>query len=133
MISEQDRNDLHNGLAEVLGAQRAAVLMEHLPPVGWADVARRSDVEAVAVATRSDIDSLRTATRADFAAVRADVDALRASTKADLAVFTAELRAEMAQLGGELRKEMSAQTRTFVLSNVTLFVALRGYVQRVFK
>ncbi|MCB1013436.1 MAG: hypothetical protein KDB15_17400 [Microthrixaceae bacterium] len=44
-ISNADRHDLHNALEEILGAQRANVLMEHLPPVGWADVATKRDLD----------------------------------------------------------------------------------------
>ncbi len=120
MISEQDRNDLHNGLAQVLGDHRAAVLMEHLPPVGWADVARRSDIDALATATKRDVDALAVATKTDLAILTADFRTEMAS-----------LRTEMAGLGGELRKEMAAQTRTLVLAYVAAMVAVLGYVQIV--
>ncbi len=101
VISEQDRNDLHNGLAEVLGAQRAAVLMEHLPPVGWADVATKRDIDAL---------------------------------KSDLAHTEAVVRADFRSGLSELRADL---TKTFVLSlvttNLTLIVAVLGYVQLVLK
>lgn len=44
-IDEQSRYRLHNRLEEVLGRDEAAVLMEYLPPVGWADVATRRDLD----------------------------------------------------------------------------------------
>lgn len=44
MFTEEERYDLHKGLRGVLGPERAATLMAHLPPVGWADVATKSDL-----------------------------------------------------------------------------------------
>ena len=44
-INQEDRHDMHQRLREVLGEKQAATLMEHLPPVGWADVATKRDLE----------------------------------------------------------------------------------------
>jgi len=44
-ITEQNRHQLYQRLEEVLGREQAATLMEHLPPVGWADVATKRDLE----------------------------------------------------------------------------------------
>ncbi len=44
-IDERSRHRLYLRLEEVLGQEEATVLMEHLPPVGWADVATKHDVD----------------------------------------------------------------------------------------
>lgn len=44
-IDERSRNALFNRLGEVLGQEHATVLMSHLPPVGWADVATKHDLD----------------------------------------------------------------------------------------
>jgi hypothetical protein len=44
-IDEQSRHRLHAKLEELLGEVEAATLMEHLPPVGWSDVATKRDLE----------------------------------------------------------------------------------------
>jgi len=43
-ITESRRFVLHRALRDQFGASVADTLMEHLPPTGWGDVARQSDV-----------------------------------------------------------------------------------------
>ena len=45
-ISEEARHQLYLALERRIGHSQATTLMEHLPPVGWADVATRRDLEA---------------------------------------------------------------------------------------
>lgn len=47
-LTEASRKKLYDRLEETLGKDEANTLMEHLPPTGWADVARRSDLDALA-------------------------------------------------------------------------------------
>jgi hypothetical protein len=56
-ITEENRHQLYHRLEEVLGHDEATVMMEHLPPVGWADVATKRDLDAHAVATKRDLDA----------------------------------------------------------------------------
>ena len=43
-INEAQRFELHAELRKILGDGVAGTLMDHLPPGGWADVARTRDV-----------------------------------------------------------------------------------------
>ncbi len=58
-VGEQERHQLHSALERVLGEQEAATIMELTPPVGWADVARRSDVDHLGVLTNTQLDQFR--------------------------------------------------------------------------
>jgi len=61
-IDERARHQLYLRLEEQLGAEAATTLMEHLPPVGWADVA-----------TKRDLDQLADRLRAEFADLEGDL------------------------------------------------------------
>jgi hypothetical protein len=46
-ISQTQRFELQLELQKVLRDDMANILMEHLPPSGWSDVARRQDLEMI--------------------------------------------------------------------------------------
>src|SRR5438477_10572114 len=87
-ISEESRHRLYLRLEEVLGPDEATVLMEHLPPVGWADVATKRDIEGLAVATKRDIEGLAVATKRDIeglaVATRHGIEGVRLPTKREM-------------------------------------------------
>jgi hypothetical protein len=47
-ITEADRLAMHLAFRKTMGDKVADTVMEHLPPTGWADVARKSDVDHLA-------------------------------------------------------------------------------------
>jgi len=69
MVSDQDRRELYEALERRLGGGPAATMMELLPPVGWADVARQSDLVAI---------------RGEIAQTRGEIAELRGEIKAQL-------------------------------------------------
>ncbi len=61
-ITEDARFEMHLKLRNVLGEKVADMLMEHLPPSGWGDVARKADLELLSTELRH----LRETTDAKF-------------------------------------------------------------------
>lgn len=140
VISEESRHELFTALEGAVGRPATATLMAHLPPVGWADVATKSDL-------RTEIALLRSDLRAEMALLRSELRTemaeLRAELKGEMAEFRTELKGEMAELRTELkgdiaslevtmhrefsalRRELSATVRTFVLGTVgSMFTAV---------
>ena len=56
VITQADRFEMHSGLQQALGDNVANILMEHLPPSGWSDVARTRDIDLL----RDDLQEMRT-------------------------------------------------------------------------
>jgi hypothetical protein len=57
-IDERTRREMYERLEVVLGAHAADALMEHLPPVRWAEVATKSDLNLTTAEPRSSMDAL---------------------------------------------------------------------------
>lgn len=102
MIDERARHELFLRLEGVLGAEEAAILMEHLPPVGWADVATKHDLESQRVLMKQDLDLLRTDMSHGFALVRADMTHEFALVRAEMAGMRTEFGGEITGIRAEL-------------------------------
>lgn len=59
-VSEESRHRLYGRIEELLGREEAATLMEHLPPVGWADVATKRDLDHLSEVVRGELAVMET-------------------------------------------------------------------------
>jgi hypothetical protein len=119
-ISEDRRHEMYEGLIEALGRERATTLMEHLPPVGWADVATKRDLDQQTLVLRRDME-------AEFGKVRAEIASVRAELGSEIATVRTEIasvRTEIAAAEARVERSITEQSRVFVIavlaSNATL-------------
>ena len=117
MVSDEDRRELYAALEQNLGRSPAGTLMELLPPVGWADVARQSDL----VAIRGEMAQIR----GEMGQIRGEVRDLRGEIKGELG----EIRGEIAGLSARI----DGQIPRFIWANVPIVASISGLVLAVAK
>jgi hypothetical protein len=104
--ADDDRRELFDLLEAGLGGRGAALLMAHLPPVGWGDLA-----------TKQDLTSLRSE-------LKGEMGSLRAELKGEMA----ELRGETAELRGELLARIASSQTTVQATTLGAMIGLSGLV-----
>ncbi len=119
MLSERRRHDLYATCRERLGEEATETLMELLPPVGWADVATRSDFESFGAIFRTDL-------RSEIAAVRSELHAEIATLRSEISTLRSDLGSDMAGLEVRLTDKMAAQTRALVFAFVGSMLTVSG-------
>ena len=117
-ITEETRHHLYLRLEEVLGPEEATHLMEHLPPVGWADVATKHDLAQL---------EQRMDQRFELVELRFDERLMGLELRLMTALndFRAESRAEATAFRDEWHAEQRANQRQVI---VLLMVALVSLV-----
>ena len=84
ITTEAERFQMHEALIDAHGKEVAAIIMEHLPPTGWGDVARRSDVADLRVLTTKDLEMVRIALTSDMQALRGDMHMLGVELRGEM-------------------------------------------------
>lgn len=102
MFTDDDRRHLYDDLEAHLGSRSAAILMAHLPPAGWAELATRADLDAQGVATRGEMAQLR----------------------GEMGELKGELKGEIAELRGEVHSLLPK----LIAANIASMIGVAGLV-----
>jgi hypothetical protein len=108
-ITDTKRFELHQYLRTHMETNMADTLMDHLPPAGWSDLARTTDVMAIRTELRNEIQAVRSELRSEIAELRT------------------ELKGDIAELRAEMVDRFAAQTKWFLgfmLTNIASMTAL---------
>jgi len=126
-ITDRQRLKLLRTLETVIGPEDASTLMDHLPPVTWANVATVDHVSAIGDQTTK---TLRSEMQVLSTQLRSEMSELRVELRSDMTVLSNQLRSEMNQLGTELRSEMN-QLGTELRSEMNEFgIQLRSEIDQ---
>jgi septal ring factor EnvC (AmiA/AmiB activator) len=122
MFTDDDRRRLYDALEHTLGHDPASILMAHLPPVGWAELATKGDL----VGVRGEIAEVR----GEIAEVRGEIAEVRGEI-AEVRGEVSEVRGEVSEVRGEvseLRGEIKAMLPRLITANIASMIGVAGLV-----
>ena len=94
-VTEGQRHDLHTYFQETMGRDRADVMMDLLPPVGWGDVATKQDLDHAVVLLKKDVGALEKELGASVVRLEKDLGALEHKLTAELTIMGKGLKADI--------------------------------------
>ena len=112
-LTEQQRTDIYNSLADTIGEQGAEFLMAQQPPGGWEQLA-----------TKRDLADLEVKTQAGFVALNAKMDVQFAQLREQLAERFAAVDTRFADLSDKRSRDVWA----FVVAIAVITVSICGSV-----
>lgn len=118
-ITEQERHDLYERLQERLGMPEAQTLMQYLPLAGFAELATKSDLNALGSSLRAEINAVD-------ASLRAEMRHGFEVTDMKFAAMDLKMEAMEHRILGTMRQEMRLQ----LLAMVGIAIALAGLILR---
>ncbi len=117
MISDAQRRQLHDALAAAIGDQPSELLMELLPPTGWADLATRTGLEIARTDLRMELHDFRSELKVDIqdlkAELKSDIEQVRTELKSDIQQVRTELSSDLDEVRGELQEQRIEFTERF--------------------
>jgi len=126
---DRERTVLHERLDQALGNDAADTLMGYLPPVGWADVATKSDLALLRSELQGDlarIDSDLSRIESRLSQLEARFPELEARLEARLDARFADLEPRFAELEATLEAKFERTLRQAVLALVVVMIAAVG-------
>lgn len=123
-LTEESRYELYQGLRESLGSERASTLMDLLPPVGWADVATKRDLDQLGDSLRGDMATLGTELRGEIttlgAELRGEITTLETALRGEITTMGSGLQGGIHQTRAEFFREQRNQTIAIIGANATI-------------
>ncbi len=74
-VTEYERHQIFQWYEEAMGSERAKIMMNLVPPVGWGEVATRTDLVALGNGLRGEMAALRSELRGEMAELRGEMKA----------------------------------------------------------
>ena len=130
-VSEKQRHELIKAMEGALGPEPAETLMNLLPPVGWADVATKTDLDHLRVTGRADVDLLRTELRSEMGALRSELQSEMAELRSELRSEVAGVRVDVARLRGDVEKALRQQLWAFASLNVAMLTIALAFASAI--
>ena len=109
---------MSEAFAAAHGSEVADIIMEHLPPEGWGDLATKTDVASQGLLLRSDFETQGLLLRRDL---ETQMSALRSDLESQISTLRTELRADLAT-------GFAQQLKWLVGTMVALFTVVSGLV-----
>lgn len=125
-MTEPARHRLHDGLKEAIGDDNAGTLMQMLPPYSWDEIAKRSDLEAMATKFEGKIDALDT----KFCG---KIDALETKFEGKIDALETKFEGKVDALDTKFEGKIDALFAKIVLANVGMTVSICGLLFAVIK
>ena len=116
-ITEASRFQLRTAIGQILSEEAADTLMELLPPVGWADVATKTDLQHLRDELKAEIHSLRVATKTDLQHLRDELKADMLNLRNE---FKADIQALQLSFETTLEKRLHEQTKWFITTMIAM-------------
>ena len=120
-ITERERHTMLTTLDELMGPDVASILVRHLPPGGWGDVAMKHDLVQLEDRLTHRFDAMLTRQVSDLRTeLHHGIGALRNDLHDEIGALRGDLHRELHGEIGSIRSDMQAMTRTYILGNVGL-------------
>ena len=120
------RGDAHMGVSQREKVGYVPIIMEHLPPAGWSDLATRRDLSEEGVLLRSEMVAMRSDLCGEIAKVRdvlrGEIAELRDELCGEMSTLRDELRGEISDLRKEMNEGFRSQLRWMIGTFLTLFI-----------
>lgn len=125
-VDEQSRHRLYLRLEEILGAEEAAILMEHLPPAGWGEVATKRDLDALRAEMNRMGETLRAEMNLMGETLRAETHGMGETLRAEMKTLRAETESAKFEVMASLRADLAAHTRAMVFAMIAAMTSVSG-------